>query len=392
MPGCQILVAKDGNVIVDKSYGVVDKGSGAAQKVNCNTIYDLASMSKAFGTLAALMKTYDDGLWKFDDKVGKFIPETKNLPVGNLTMRQLLYHKSGLPAGLNLFKLLLDTATYSGDPIKYKSVAPYTIKIQKGVYGHKDAKLRKDLFATEKSDSFPLPVAEGIYASPAARDTIMAAIYKLEPKAQKSYLYSDLNFCLLMKILDNITGRPMDEYLEENVYVPLGMMHTFYTPYDDYPIAEIAPTETDNFMRKQHIRGYVHDETAAFSGGLQGNAGLFSNVDDLSRLCQTWLNGGSYGGVQIFKPETVKLFTGSKAPDCDRFPGFDNLVSKKQWGVSEKTYGHTGFTGTCFWIDPENGIVYIFLSNRVNPSRDNSAFTKFNPRYNVLKEVYGAIK
>lgn len=124
MPGCQILVAKDGNVIVDKSYGVLDKGSGAAQKVNHNTIYDLASMSKACGTLAALMKTYDDGLWKFDDKVGKFIPETKNLPVGNLTMMQLLYHKSGLPAGLNLFKLLLDTATYSGDPIKYKSVAP----------------------------------------------------------------------------------------------------------------------------------------------------------------------------------------------------------------------------------------------------------------------------
>lgn len=392
MPGCQILVAKDGNVVINKSYGLLGRGERNSNKVEPDCIYDLASMSKVCGTLAALMKTYDDGLWSFEDKVADFIPETADKAVGSLRMEQLLYHKSGLPSGLRMFELLLDTATYTGEPFKYKSTGPYTVKVQKGVYGHRDAKIRRDLYSTVKSDSFPLPVAKGIYASLAARDTIMNRIYAIEPSKNKKYRYSDLNFCLLMKIVENITGQSMDSYLDENVYGPLGMNHTFYTPLEYYPLDKIVPTETDNFLRRQQVRGYVHDETAAFSGGLQGNAGLFSNVDDLSRLCQTWLNGGVYAGIEIFKPETVELFTTAKANDCDRFPGFDNLVSKKDWGVSESTYGHTGFTGTCFWIDSENGIVYIFLSNRVHPSRDNSAFTKFNPRYSVLKEVYDAIK
>jgi len=391
MPGCQVLVAKDGMVVFDGAFGKLDS-NGKSGAVEEETIYDIASMSKVCGTLAALMKSYDMGLWKLNDRIEKFIPELKDKSLGAVTMKQLLYHQSGLPAMLNIFKTVLDTATYDNNPISYKYGAPYTVKIQDGVYGDKYAKLRKDVYSNTKDEKFCFPVAEGIFASDSARSVIMDAIYDLEPSPRKKYVYSDLNFCLLMQINENITGVPHVQFLEKYVLDPLGMWNTGYRPLEFQDIAKIAPTEIDNYLRKQHIHGFVHDETAAFSGGVQGNSGMFSNVDDLVRLFQTWLNGGEYGGVRIFKPETVALFTGEKSPTCDRFLGFDMLTTKKDWGVSERTYGHTGFTGTCFWIDPDNKLIYIFLSNRVNPSRTNKAFTHYNPRYNALKAVYDSMK
>ncbi len=390
MPGCQVLVARDGQIVIDKCYGRLSSAESSG-KVTEKSVYDLASMSKTCGTLAALMVTYDRGLWKLDDKVSKFIPATDTLAVGDITMRELLYHQSGLPPMLNIYKVVLDTATYEGEPMKYKKVDPYTIKVQKGVYGNRNARLRSDLYSATPSDKYNQPVAKGIYASDSARIVIMDEIYRIVPGAKK-YRYSDLNFCLLMEIQERITGVPHEEFLRAEVLEPLNMHHTGYRPTEFIGIGDIAATEYDNYLRKQHIRGYVHDETAAFSGGVQGNAGLFSNVNDLVKLFQTWLNGGTYGGKRIFSKETVDLFTVTKSPDCARTLGFDMLTDKTDWGVSDKTYGHTGFTGTCFWIDPENDLIYIFLSNRVDPTRDNSAFTKFNPRYTVLKEIYGSMK
>lgn len=390
MPGCQVLVAKDGMVVFSEALGSMNPG-GRGGEVSDETIYDIASMSKVCGTLAALMKSYDMGLWKLDNKVADFIPEVSDKPVGAVTMEQLLYHQSGLPAMLNIFKTVLDTATYEGNPIRYKYGAPYTIKVQEGVYGNKNARLRRDIFSKEKTDRFYLPVAEGIYAADSARTVIMDAIYDLELKPGNKFLYSDLNFCLLMQVNEIITGMPHDRFLEEHVLDPLGMWNTSYNPRSYHDVSNIAPTEIDNFLRKQHVRGYVHDETAAFSGGVQGNAGLFSNVKDLVKLFQTWLDGGRYGDVRIFKPETVELFTGKKSRSCDRLLGFDMLTTKNEWGVSSKTYGHTGFTGTCFWIDPESKLIYIFLSNRVNPTRSNKAFSRFNPRYSVMKAVYDSL-
>lgn len=390
MPGCQVLVAKDGQIVIDKSYGTLDFAKGSP-KVTDETIYDLASMSKVCGTLSALMKSYDEGLWKLDDRISKYIPQLKDKPLGNVTMADLLYHQSGLPSSLNIFKLVLDTASYSGPPVKYKYAAPYTVKIQDGVYGHKDAKLRSDIFSSEPSAKFHLPVADGIYASDSARTLIMDAIYDITPKAKK-YLYSDLNFCLLMQIQETLTGQPHDKWLTLQILEPLGAYLTAYNPSQNLKGVAVAPTEKDNYLRRQHLQGYVHDETAAFSGGVQGNAGLFSTASQLAPLFQTWLNGGFYGDKRIFSEETVKLFTESKSKISDRGLGFDRLVSKRSWGVSPKTYGHTGFTGTCFWIDPERQLIYIFLSNRVNPSRDNKAFTKQNPRYNILKAVYDSMK
>lgn len=391
MPGCQVLVAKNGNVVYDRSLGKLNP-SLSSSEVKGTTLYDLASMSKVCGTLAALMKTYDIGLWELDDPLKKYIPELKEKSLGDVTMKQLLYHESGLPPMLSIFSLVVDTATYEGDPIKYRCIEPYTIKIQDGVYGNRNAKLRNDLYSSDKSEKYYLPVAKGIYASDSARIMIMDAIYDIEPKSKKSFVYSDLNFCLLMKVNENITGIPHDQFLEEEILNPLGMWRTGYNPVEFYEISEVAPTEKDNFLRKQHVQGYVHDETAAFSGGVQGSAGLFSNTADLVKLFQTWLNGGKYGDIRLFSEETVKLFTGRKSPTCDRLLGFDMLTTKTDWGVSPRTFGHTGFTGTCVWIDPDKELIYIFLSNRVNPTRSNKAFTRYNPRYSVLKEIYDSMK
>ena len=175
----------------------------------------------------------------------------------------------------------------------------------------------------------------------------------------------------------------------------MGATRTAYQPLERFSVNEIAATETDNFLRRQHLAGYVHDETAAFSGGVQGNAGLFSTAGDIAKLCQMWLNGGVYGGDRILSESTVKLFTTTHSRSGSRGLGFDMLRRNKSLDsprAAATTYGHTGFTGTCFWVDPERDLIYVFLSNRVNPSRDNSAWSRMNPRGAVLRAVYDALR
>lgn len=388
MPGCQVMLAKDGQVVLDESYGRLGlSDSNEDYDVNGETLYDLASMSKVCGTLAALMKTYDMGMWKLTDPLSKYLPEIDSLPLGRVTMQDLLYHQSGLPPSINVYSAVLDTATYVGNPIRNQYGVPYTEKIYEGVYGQSGTRLRPDVYSAEHTDIYHMKVAEGIYASDSARTLILDAIYDT-PLSRRGYCYSDLNFCLLMEVQERITGVPHDVWVYDNVYFPLGMDATGYCPTEFYPIENIAPTEVDTYLRRQHVHGTVHDETAAFSGGVQGNAGLFSNTSDLIKLLQCWANGGEYGGVRLYSEDTVKKFITSKSPISDRGLGFDRLTGKKSWGVSPLTYGHTGFTGTCFWIDPEKGLIYIFLSNRVNPTRNNKAFTSCNPRYNILQAAY----
>lgn len=387
MPGCQILVAKDGEVVIDRAFGKLTAGSTAVDR---QTLYDLASMTKTIATLAALMKSYDEGKWTLGDSIYKFIPELKDLPLGKVTMEQLLYHRSGLKPGIDIYAFALDSASYTGKPLAWAYKEPYTVKISNGVYLNKNARLRSDLFSDTKSEKYHLPVADGIWASDSARVLLLEEIYKTNLK-DKTYRYSDLNFCLLMQIQENITGKPMDEYLEEEIYRPLGMRSTGYFPSLSRDMSNIASTENDRGLRKQHLKGYVHDETAAFSGGLQGNAGLFSTAEDIAKLCQTWLDGGEYAGTRIYGEETVSKFTNARDRRSDRALGFDRLNTTKIKGASKNVYGHTGFTGTCFWIDPENNLVYVFLSNRVNPTRDNKAWSATNPRIAVLKAVYNAM-
>lgn len=395
-PGCQVLVAKDGNVIINKSYGTLDFVS--KDKVTEETIYDLASVSKTTGTLPGVMKAYDEGLFELDAPVSQYIEPLQGGDKSKITVRQLLYHESGMPAAVNMFNMMMDTATYEGKLIQNTQSETYSVKIENGAYGHKDARLRRDITSSEPTNDFRIAAADGIYVGQATMDTIMSRIYNIKLRDTKKYNYSCLNFCLLMNMEEWVTGRPHNEWVDETIFAPLGAFHTGYRPLEKWDKSDIAPTEKDNFLRRQTVRGYVHDETANFSGGVQGNAGLFSNANDLAKLCQMWLNGGEYGGERLLSEKTVKLFTTSKSPTCRRGLGFDKPDKRNEKNsptcreASAATYGHTGFTGTCFWVDPQSQLIYIFLCNRVNPTRNNSAFSRLNIRPRLFAEVYKAIK
>lgn len=391
MPGCQVLIAKGGDVVVDGAWGNLDyKGSG---KVTCETIYDLASVSKATGTLAGVMKAYDEGLFDLDAKASDYIAELKGNGKEGITVKQLLFHESGMPPSLNMYNVMMDTATYSGPIMSKRRDDTYSVKIEDGLWGHKDAKLRSDIVSTTPKAGFDIEADRGIYLSAAAYDTIMANIYRA-PLGSKTYRYSCLNFCLLMDMEQRVTSVPHEEWVATEIFGPLGAGRVGYRPTEWYRLNQIAPTEDDNYLRRQTVHGYVHDELANFSGGIQGNAGLFGNAGDLAKLCQMWLNGGTYGGDTILSAETVRLFTRTVSPTCNRGLGFDrfNLTNgRTASGCSPDTYGHTGFTGTCFWVDPDNDIIFVFLSNRVTPTRNNKAFTRMSPRGKLLKAVYDAL-
>ena len=391
-PGCQILVAKNGNIVIDKNYGTLDFING--QKVTMETLYDLASVSKATGTLPGVMLAYDKGLFSLDDFASKHIPGLRETDKDSITIQQLLYHESGMPASLNMFNLIMDSTTYEGKLISRRKDAEHTIKIENRAYGHKDAKLRQDITSSTRSGKFNIEAAKGLYVSKETFDTIMANIYNAKLRPTNKYNYSCLNFCLLMDMEQRLTGVPHNEWVEKNIYAPLGAYHTMYRPLSRWELNDVAPTENDTYLRRQTVHGYVHDETANFSGGVQGNAGLFSNANDLAKLCQMWLNEGKYGGQQILSPETVKLFTTSKSSTCRRGLGFDKPdVENPENSPTTKlatasTFGHLGFTGTVFWVDPENELIFIFLCNRVVPTRNNKAFNELNIRPALFEMVY----
>lgn len=389
-PGCQVVVARGGRVVVDSSYGKLERGGA---EVTGETLYDVASMTKATATIAGLMKAYDEGLFRLDEPISHYIPELEATEKSGLTPSQLLYHESGMPAIINVSKVMMDPASYSGPLTKGRQAPGYGIRIAARVYGNSSARLRRDITSATATKDNPVEIASGIYGGTTLRDTIMSRIHQAPLRASKSYRYSCLNFCLLMEMEENVTGTDHARWVKSEIFGPLGAWHTGFRPREYYSSAKIAPTENDAFLRRQTVRGYVHDEIAAFSGGVQGNAGLFSTASDIAKYSQMLLNGGVYGGERLLSEATVRKFTDSRSRGGRRALGFDLMghpLSDDDTG-GYSIFGHTGFTGTCFWIDPDNELIFVFLSNRVNPSRDNRAFTRLNPRGLMMKAIYESL-
>ena len=393
-PGCQVVVARHGKVVCKRAYGKI--AYNVDIPVSHNTLFGLASVSKATGTLSAVMKVYDEGKIQLDEPASNVIPGLKTDDKKDITFRQLLYHETGMPASLNMWNMMFDPKTYSGTLITPSPNEYNTIHIMKNAYGHKRAKLRTDILSRQKTDVFDLPIAEGLWGSKATYDSIMARIYASK-LGKKKYLYSCLNFCLLANAVEIVEKQPLNTFVQNQIFAPLGAYHTMYRPLERFAQHQIAYTEVDTYLRRQHIHGYVHDELAAFSGGVQGNAGLFSNANDLCKLFQMWLNGGTYGGDRYLKLSTVETFLTSKSPNSHRGLGFDKpRIEKPEWSstcdeASPETVGHTGFTGTCYWVDPKTDMIYIFLSNRVSPTRDNPNFGRVSARTNIQSILYQSI-
>lgn len=394
-PGCQFLVAKGGKIIHSRAYGYCD--SKHTVKVTDSTLYDLASVSKIAGTLPGIMTAYDKGLLNLDGKVSQYIPDFSPECPNNITVRQLLFHESGLPASIDMYKTMIDSESYDGKLFNARQRAPYTIRVGRRMYAHRNARLRKDIVSTSRSESFPWKIADNIYVGQVTLDTIMHRIYNVPIKPNRGYCYSDLNFSLLMDIETRITGKNHETWVQDNVFTPIEATQTCYRPLTRYDKSRIAPTEKDVLLRKQIDHGYVHDELAAFSGGVQGNAGLFSNATDLVKLCQMWLNRGEYAGRRILSDKTVETFTTEKSDISRRGLGFDKPdiqnpdKSPTAAEAPEEVFGHLGFTGTCIWVDPRNEIICIFLCNRVHPTRENKAFTSLNIRPALMRAIYQSI-
>ena len=394
-PGCQVIVARHGKVIYKGSFGAIDYGNPV--KVDDNTLFGLASVSKATGTISGVMKAFDDGKFRLDDKASEYIPGLRDGDKEDITFRDLLYHETGMPASLNMWYMMMDDKSYTGELIAGAEDATHTIKIMNGAWGHKDAKMRTDILSRVKTDKFNIAIADGLWGGRVTYDSIMNRMYHAK-LGKKRYLYSCCNFSLLADAVQRITHSPLNYYVNNYIFAPLGAYHTMYRPLSKFSRDEIAYTEVDTYLRRQHIHGYVHDELAAFSGGVQGNAGLFSNANDLAKLFQMWLNGGTYGGVRLLKASTIETFTTQKSPNSHRGLGFDKPVvgdpeaSNTCAEATPETYGHTGFTGTCFWVDPKNDMFYIFLSNRVCPTRNNPNFGRISARSHIQSLIYRAIR
>ncbi|MDR2233644.1 MAG: serine hydrolase [Tannerella sp.] len=394
-PGCQVLVAKDGMVIFSKSYGYQDFQQ--KRKITDAAVYDLASVTKTTAILLSVMKAYDNQLITISAPISQYLTALQGTNKSDLRVEELLYHESGLPPVINFYLNAIDSSSFKGALWNAKTSTMYPVQYDRDMYVRTDFKLRSDRVSNQSKPGFTTEVARNFFVSDSFKDVYMKDIKAAKLTARGKYVYSDINFILLKMMVEQQMQRPMDQLLNEMFFSRLGARRTTFNPLQKIDSMDIAPTEDDRFLRRQLLRGHVHDEAAAFQGGVSGNAGLFSNANDLAKVLQLYVNHGSYGGETYLSDATTRLFTESKSATTRRGLGFDKPdttnVDNSPCGelAPGSVYGHTGYTGTCFWIDPDNNLTYIFLSNRVNPTRLNNKLSSLNIRTRIQDAIYRSI-
>ncbi len=331
-PGAIVLIWKDDKTIYEKAFGnyTYDKSS---PKVKTNTLYDLASLTKVVATTTAAMICYDRNLFLLDDKVTKYISEFGVNGKENITIKNLLLHNSGLPAWKKFY----------GRNFKYDDVI------------------------------------NEIYSS------------ELEYKTGEKTVYSDLGIITLGKIIEKVSGKTLDVFCKDEIFIPLKMESTLYNP-DDSLKKVCAPTEVDNYWRMKTLQGEVHDETSAMLNGVAGHAGLFSTADDIAKLMAVLINEGKIDQKAFIKQSTIELFTKRASKESTRAIGWDTKSDSRSSAgkyFSKNSYGHTGYTGTSIWADPERNLFVVFLTNRVYPTRENTKIQKVRPQLHnaVIKSI-----
>lgn len=370
-PGGVVLVSRKGKIVYEKAFGYYDYSQ--QQEVSTETMYDMASVTKIAATTMAVMKLYEEGRIVLKKKLGDYLPMVRGSNKENLVMEDILLHQAGLVAWIPFYK---ETITLpAGPPLP-------------------------GFYKNEADSFYAVHVADTMYMRKDWTDTMNLRILTSPLGPEGKYVYSDNDFIFLGKVVEEITGMPLPQYVRSVFYEPLGMNNTCFNPAQRFPLSMIAPTEKEPYFRMQQIHGYVHDPGAAMMGGIAGHAGLFSNVHDLWKLFQMLLNGGVWEGRRYLKKETIDLFTSYGTAHSRRALGFDkpekdNGTRHEPYpaaGVSPFTYGHTGFTGTCVWVDPKEELVYIFLSNRVCPDGSNGKLMSLKIRSRVQDILYDALK
>lgn len=368
-PGVQIFAAKDGKVVFHKTYGYHTYDS--LHPVEKTDLYDFASVTKMTGALPNIMKLYDKGKIKLDVPFANYWPDFKHSNKAKMTVREVLAHQSGMKAWIPYWKT--------------------TIK--------KNGKYKWHTFKTDSSRNYPVKITEKLWLHKNYKKKIYKAIKKTGMD-EKKYRYSGLSFYLYPQIVKNMTGIEYEPYSKQNFYQPLGAYSLTYNPLRFYPKSRIIPTEKDTFFRMEQIHGTVHDEGAIMMGGVSSNAGLFGMTEDLAKMMQMYLQMGEYGGKRYISDSTMRQFSKVQYPENEnrRALGFDKPSLKNKSAnscapdASKDSFGHSGYTGTFAWVDPDNGLLFVFMSNRVYPTRNNRKIYSLNVRPSIHQVFYDALK
>ncbi len=366
-PGISLLVLKDGKIMLNKSYGHLSYDS--IEKVKTETIYDLASVTKVCATTISIMKLYDEHKIQLDKTLGEYLPWVRGSDKENLLIKDILLHQAGLKAFVPFYKEVSDSVTNKALPI---------------------------YFSKTTTNSYGIKVDDSIYMRTDWIDTMHQRILMSPLGKANEYVYSDNDFIFLGEVVKAISGQPLEQYVWNNFYRPLGFRSTGFNPINYVNKRTIAPTEQDPYFRERLIRGTVHDPGAAMFGGVAGHAGLFSNAYEIAVLMQMIMNKGIINEKTFISPATVELFTAYQSDVSRRGLGFDKPEKDNSTrhtpypaiNVSSSTFGHLGFTGTCAWADPENKLVFVLLANRVNPVAKN-LYGDLNVRGKMVEVVWG---
>ena len=393
-PGCRILVWKDGHPVYDKGFGTHSYADTTA--VRPTDLFDLASLTKMTATLLAVMKLYDEGRLKLDDRASAYLPFLRGTDKRRITIRELLLHESGLPPYIRFYLSAIDPRSVHGPYAQRWEDEWHRTRVSEHSYFSSDFKFRKGLMSDKPSGRHTLHVADGMWMDKDFKQTVLCEIARCK-LGERRYVYSDLGFILLQQVVEEITGLPLGLYVAKEFYAPMGLQRTLFCPLDKFAKSDIMPTASNDFLRRQDLCGYVHDETAALLGGVAGHAGLFSTAGEVAVICQMLLDGGVWRGKRFLSEETCRLFTTEKSQLSRRGLGFDKpdvaIVKRSPCAPSapEEVYGHTGFTGTCAWVDPGSRTVYVFLSNRICPDVWNTKLTDMDIRTDIQELIFESL-
>jgi beta-N-acetylhexosaminidase len=370
-PGCQVMVLRNGKVVFDKSYGFQTYDS--LKEINDNTIYDVASVTKVLATTQVLMELYSLGEINLDSSVSYYLPELKGTNKEHMTVRNILSHQAGLWPYLSHWSKTLTEKKIPDSKL-------YCYKVGDSIFCNR--------------------VSDDMYASKYVEDsvwkwTIESDLITPNDNGSYRYRYSDVGYYLLVKVIEQITDKEFENYLNETIYTPLGLTRLTYLPLTKFKKEEIAPTEQDTYFRNSLIHGTVHDQGAAMLGGVAGHAGIFSNTNEIAKILQMNLQKGYYGNRVFYVDGVVDTFTTKQFDENRRALGWDKPDLTGKGPTSEYTskncFGHSGFTGTCVWIDPDYNLIYIFLSNRVHPSAENKKLIRTDVRTRIHDAIYQSL-
>lgn len=388
-PGCQILVIKNGVTIYNRAFGTYTYDS--PKKVTQNTLYDIASLTKTTGTLLAVMKLFDEGRLKLTDRASDYLEILRGTDKDSITITDLLFHESGLPAGIPLHKLTIERTSPNTDRRLYDSV-PYLAPM-----GGKPFRYKSDWVAKTGSVEFPYQVMDSFFVSRKMHDAALQLIATAK-LGNKVYYYSDVSFILLKEVVEKITQQSLDSYLEKTFFGPMNLKNIVYLPLRTHKKEQIAPTIAKDFLRNNEVCGFVHDPDAAFLGGISGNAGLFATASDVAQVYQMILNRGVLNNKRFLSEATCQTFTTVTSTSGRRGLGFDKPVTDNPQkspcskSTPKEVFGHTGYTGTCCWVDPIHQTIYVFLSNRTYPIDNINRLARLNIRTDIQEVIYSALQ